>query len=235
MRTVLALTFLALLAGPRRAGAQTYWEVEGLAALSRVPIGALPGIGLDGPVMHRGRGVARLGATAAGEILGTRLNVAASWYSPRANGSSRTLTLGATGGCEGCARGLMIGDERTRTFRGPGPDSSRRTWITGSMELGLGRAMQMTPVGMRLVLAAIRVGLPLGAALSISPGVTFGGYLYPSHIVKPELGKAITGGVLKSLRVGTSLPVFSGRRITVGGHHLFVPGARTTIGLSYAW
>lgn len=219
--------------GRSQACAQSYWDIEALAALSRVPIGALPGTSLEATVPSGRRGVLRLGATPASELLGSRLNIGASLYLPGKNGS-RTLTIGATGGCSVCAKGLMIGDDHSWRMRGPGPDSSHRTWLTSSIELGVGRAMKMTPIGVRLGVSAIRVGLPRGAAISVSPGVVFGGYLYPKSIFKPELGKPVTGGVLKSLRVATVLPMLDGR-ISLGGNHLFVLGARTTIGLSYTW
>jgi hypothetical protein len=199
-----------------------------------VPVGALPGTGLEGTTVAGSHGVVRLAGSVAGELLGARMNAGLSWYSPRKSGS-RTLTIGATGGCNGCSRGLMIGRDRTWMMRGPGPDSTNKTWLGASLDLGLGRAAEMTSIGARLGISAIQLGLPRGAVVALSPGVAYGAHLYTRALVQSELGNPVDGMVVGSLGGSLALPAMDTRRLSLGVSHLFVTGAKTTIGLAFAW
>jgi hypothetical protein len=228
-----AFTVVAVLVASANAPAfgQSLWEAEALATLSRVPIGAVPETGLEAAGLARGFAL-QVGGAPTGPVVAGRINVAASRITPRLNGGSRTLTIGASAGCTECARGVMVGLQRVRRFRGA--DGSNRIWLLGSTELGIGRVAGMTPLGARLGLTVARVGLPRGATLSLSPGAAFGGYLNAMAIFKPEQGKQLTGAPAGSLRGSLSVPI-GRRRVSVGVHHLFITGARTMIGSAVAW
>jgi hypothetical protein len=210
---------------------QGIWGAEALATLSRVPIGAVPETGMEAAGLARGYAI-QVGGATRGTVVGGRVNMAVSKISPQMNGGSRVFTLGASAGCSQCARGVMVGYQGVRRFRGA--SALDRLWVLGSAELGLGRVRGMNPLGARLGLSFAGQELAHRATLALSPGVAFGGYLNAIALFKPEWGRQLTGGPAGSLRASLAAP-FGRQRFSIAAHHLFIAGARTMVGGAVAW